>query len=370
MWMQARNALLTAVCCATLLSSTAFALVGKVSNGGWSNLKGAVEDSSFPTHFNWNAENAVMGIEGKSCLMQNVAAANFISYAPGKRRTEKEFAPSPCGLARNIKAELCSSLLTSPVLSIPFSLNAVDAVAKGRFFSNTVDNLSPTGQYGITICSKRSCVFRRLRHANALDALSIKLIEVSEDERSFYEDCSSRAMSKVCEPILGKGHYAGPYGKLLNVADRQVINQQPCPLSRLHLDQLSLHGFGLGLHGICLTTSVTCQARQIDDCAFEIGRVSGVPVSEVGHDERPYPDEARKPFIDREAIKKTSGAILAVLVTIYGAVGFALIIGAVDGREFGLARRDRVLCAVCSVALFGVASFVLSQWAAPLLQGF
>lgn len=346
--------------------------VSKISNGGWNDIKATRVHFSFPANFNRDRADAVVGFESEACFMQNVAANTFVSDAPGERRSHEELTPSTERLFGSNVAEsrLSQYLLTSLVLGVPFGVNVFDAVIERCGISNAIYSLGLTREYGIAVFSKQSLTLGRLRFANAACSFGIKLIEVPEYQGSLYKDCSGGGAPQISQPIRCERYNAGTGWELLDLRDRQVVNQQPSPLSGFHLAQLPLHGLGLSLHSISLTPGLARQACQVANCAFEVGRVGGVPVSEVGHDERPYSNKARKPFIDREAIKKTSGAILAFLVVICGAVGFALIIGAVDGHGFGLMRGDRILCAVSSVALLGVAFFVLSQWAAPLLQGF
>lgn len=88
-WMRGRNALFSVVCSTMLLTSATFGSVREISNGGRSDLKWAAEDFPFLTHFNRNVEDAVVGIEGKSCLMQGIAAPDLISHASGKGRINK-----------------------------------------------------------------------------------------------------------------------------------------------------------------------------------------------------------------------------------------------------------------------------------------
>lgn len=345
--------------------------VGEVSNGRRDDIKTTRVHLSFPADFNRDRADAVVGLESEACLMQNVAANTFVSDAPGERRSHEELAPSMRRLFGNSVAEsrLSQYLLTSPVLGISLGVNVLDAVIERCGTSNAVYNLGLTRQYGIAVFSKQPLTLRRLRFTNAVRSFRIKLIEVPEHQGGFYKDCGGGGASQVPQPIRCKRYNAGTGWELLDLRDRQVVNQQPSPLSGFHLAQLPLHGLGLSLHGVRLTPGFARQACQVSNRVFKIGSVGGILVGEVRHDERPNADKQREPFVDGQVARKATGIILAVLATVCGAAGFVLMVGAVDEMTFGLLRKTRIFYAICTIALFGAAFLILDQWAAPLLKG-
>ena len=346
--------------------------VGEIPNARRDHIKTAREHFSFPADFNRDGADAVVGFESEACLMQNVASNTFVSNAPGERRCHEKLAPSTRRLLGSAIAKpgMFQGPLISFVLGVYFGFNVFDAVGEGCGIANAVYRLSLTRQYGIAVFGKQPLILSWLRLAKPACSIRIKSIQIPDYQGSFYEYSGSGRPSQVSQPISCKGYNSGADWKLLDLRDRQIVNQQPSPLSGFHLAQLSLHSLGLSLHGVCLTRGLARQARQVTNRVLEIGRVSSVFVGEIGDCKRSQTDKEREPLIDSKATKEAAGIAFAVLATILGTLGCVLMMGAVDGKAFGLVWKSRVSFTLYAIVLCGVAFFVLDQLAAPLLKRF
>jgi len=140
----------------------------------------------------------------------------------------------------------------------------------------------------IAIPIKKLFVCTRMLITQSANRLVVKTLSIGENESRTDEYSNSRRVTKVGDLVRCIDQYTGPNRVNCNIVELELTNGDPWTLLFHHLVKLPLHGLGLRLHSVRLTMGIACQACQIDDSVFEIGCVSGVPVGEIGHDERSY----------------------------------------------------------------------------------
>ncbi len=233
----------------------------------------------------------------------------------------------------------------------------------------SINRLALPGQYGITVSSGIPIVTGRLWFTKLPNGINIGLLSLLKEQGWIDEDGYGWGRTKVSYLIAGESYNTCSDWKNPYLIDRKITDREPGALIDRHLIKLALHRPGLSLHSVSLPPGLTRQIGEVADSGLEVGSVRSVLVGEIRDRERSHANEERKPLIDGDAARKATGIALALLATVLGAAGYALFIRAVSGRDFGLTDAKRRLYAAGSMLLFGVAFFVLSQWASPLLRG-
>ncbi len=129
-----------------------------------------------------------------------------------------------------------------------------------------------------------------------------------------------------------------------------------------------LQDLQLLLRSVSLSCGIHSEVCQVLDGALEVRRVGGILVGEVGNKQRSYPHQESQPLVDSQTSKKATGTGLTLVATILGAVGAACGVGALGGADFGFGWRDRIIYGAWAIGLLVAAWWLLSHYAAPLLQ--
>lgn len=129
----------------------------------------------------------------------------------------------------------------------------------------------------------------------------------------------------------------------------------------------SLKNVKLPLRNIGLSLGLGGERSKVGNGVFQVGGVGGGSPSEERDNQRAESDKKSQPFVNRKAAKKIEGVCFAMFATGAGVAGAVWLMGAVDGREFGLCGRARLRCAGYAALAFLFAFLILDRWAAPLL---
>ena len=129
--------------------------------------------------------------------------------------------------------------------------------------------------------------------------------------------------------------------------------------------QLVVQQGDLGAGGVGLALRLRGQFRQVADGVPGISIIGGADGREDRDDQRPHPHEKSQALVDGKMAQHIEGVAFALVATVLGSCGVAFLIGAQDGRLFGLDKIGKRRACGLGLLSVVVAVWIVCQWAAP-----